>query len=75
MKAYVESETYTFVVKSDIDGNGKLSLTDFAKMCLHYIGKVTLTKEYFEAADMDNNNKITITDLAKIQLLLTGKNK
>ena len=69
MKAYVGNNTYTFVVKADIDGNGTINLTDLAKMCLHYIGEELLENEYFEAADIDNNNEITIKDLAKVQLL------
>ena len=70
MKAYVGKNIYTFVVKADIDGNGRINLTDLAKICLHYIDQKPLVDEYFEAADIDNNNKITITDLAKMQLLL-----
>ena len=75
MKAYVGNKVYTFVVKADLDGNGKLTLNDLAKMCLHCIEKETLTGEYLEAADLDNNNKITVTDLAKIRLLLIGKSE
>ncbi len=73
MKAYVGENTYTFVVKADIDGNGIINLTDLAKICLHYIDETPLVDEYFEAADIDNNNEITITDLAKMQLLLVGR--
>lgn len=70
MKAWVRDNSYTFVVEADVDGNGELSITDVAKVCLHYIEEETLTGVYFEAADLDNNGEITLTDLAKIQLLL-----
>lgn len=75
MKVYVGNKTYTFVVKADLDGNGRLTPNDLAKMCLHCIDKETLTNEYLEAADIDNNNKITVTDLARIKILLIGKNE
>lgn len=73
MKAYVGSNIYTFSIMADIDGNGELTITDLAKMCLHYLGEELLKEEYFEAADLDENGKVTITDLAKIQLLLIEK--
>ena len=58
-----------------MDGNGKITITDLAKLCLHYIDKELLKDEYKEAADVDGNNKISINDLAKLQLILIGKNK
>ncbi len=70
MKAHIGENAYTIVVTADIDGNGILTITDLAKMCLHYIEEEILKNEYFEAADIDGNGKITIKDLAKIQLLL-----
>lgn len=73
-KAYVGKNVYTFIVKADIDGNGRINLTDLAKVCLHYIEDELLEGEYYEAADLDDNQKITITDLAKIQLMLIESN-
>ncbi|MCI8396698.1 MAG: hypothetical protein HFJ52_03280 [Clostridia bacterium] len=70
MKAHIGKNAYTMIVTADIDGNGILTITDLAKICLHYIDEETLKDEYFEAADLDGNGKITISDLAKIQLLL-----
>lgn len=70
MKAVVGKTAYTLVVPGDIDGNGELTITDLAKLCLHYIEDEMLEGPYKEAADLDNNNKITVTDLAKLQLTL-----
>jgi len=74
MKAVVGKTAYTLVVPGDIDGNGDLTITDLAKLCLHYIEDEMLEEPYKEAADLDSNNKITVTDLAKLQLTLIGAN-
>ncbi len=75
MKVFAGINIYTGVVTGDMDGNGKITITDLAKLCLHYIDKELLKDEYKEAADVDGNNKISINDLAKLQLILIGKNK
>ena len=75
MKVIAGINEYTVVVLGDVDGNGQVTITDLAKLCLHYIGKEELVGAYKEAADLDNNNEITITDLAKLELILVDKNQ
>lgn len=65
-------ETYhlTLVVTGDIDGNGEITITDLAKLKLHYIEKELLSGANLKAADMNYDNEITITDLAQLKLIL-----
>ena len=56
-------------------GDGKITVTDLAKLKLHLIKKELLTGIEFKAADVKMDKDLTITDLAKMQLLLVGKNK
>lgn len=63
---------YTLVVTGDIDGNGVIGLTDFAKLKLHYIELETLTGSVLEAADLDENGSVSLTDIAQIKLVLIG---
>ena len=73
MKLSVGSSTYTLVVIGDIDGNGNISITDLAKLCLHQIEKEILSGEWNRAADIDGNGNVNMTDLAQLQLVLIGK--
>lgn len=61
---------YTLSVIGDIDGNGKISINDLAKLQLHLIDKETLGGAKLKSADVNNDGKVTITDLAQIKLIL-----
>ena len=63
---------YTLIVKGDIDGNGKLSIGDYAKMKLHYVKIKKLTDLELKAADINYDNKFSIGDIAKTKLVLIG---
>ncbi len=61
---------FTLAITGDIDGNGQITLTDLAKLKLHYINKKLLTGVNLKAADLNGDDGITITDLAKLKLVL-----
>ena len=64
---------FTLIVAGDIDGNGKITLTDFARLKLHYIERRLLTGNELRAADVNSDGSVSITDMAKIKLILIGK--
>lgn len=69
------NKVYTLVVIADIAdiyGNGEITVTDLAKLKLHYIGLEPLTGAALKAADINGDGVITITDIAQIKLYLTG---
>ncbi len=66
---------YTLVVIGDIDGNGKISTTDSAKLKLHQVEMKVLTGAELMAADVDGNGKVSSTDLAQIKLVIVGLKK
>lgn len=63
---------FTLIVTGDIDGNGEITITDFAQLKLHHIEQTLLTGIHLKAADIDGNGQITITDLAQLKLVLIG---
>lgn len=67
-----ENQSYTLIVRGDIDGNGKVSINDLAKLKLHYIEMETLTGNSLKAADIDGNGNVSMIDLAQIKLALIG---
>ena len=64
---------YQLVVKGDIDGNGKLSVTDLAMVNQAIVGRITLQGPYSKASDLDSNNKLSVTDLAMINQAIVGR--
>lgn len=63
---------YTLIVTGDIDGNGKISVNDYANMKLHFIKKKELTGINLKAADVNYDNDLTMSDAAKMKLVLVG---
>lgn len=69
----IEDETYTLVVKGDLNGDGKVGLTDLANLKLSIIGKRTLTTAATLAGDINEDGNTSLNDLAKLKLYLVGK--
>ncbi|MNS46785.1 Listeria-Bacteroides repeat domain [compost metagenome] len=69
----VESISLDIIVKGDVNGDGKLSITDLSTLNGYLTGKSTLSGIYLKAADMDLNGKVSITDLSSMnQALVSG---
>ena len=66
-------KTYTAVVTGDINGDGKVTLTDFVQLKAHILGKSTLAGAFASAADLNGDGKITLTDFVKAKAHLLGK--
>ena len=66
-------KTYTAVVTGDINGDGKVTLTDFVQLKSHILNKSTLTGAYASAADLNGDGKITLTDFVKAKAHLLNK--
>ena len=70
-----ENTEYTLVITGDINKDGKLSVTDIAKLKLHLIEKEVLQDCRYLAADINGDGRLSVTDLAQLKLLIIGKNK
>ena len=66
---------YIVVVKGDITGDGKIDISDVAKLYQYFKGKIKMDLEYQKAGKLVNNNSITIADVAKLYQYLKGKVK
>ncbi len=64
---------YTLIAAGDIDGNGKISIIDLAKLKLHYISEELLTGYRLKAGDMNKDGKVSLIDLGQIRLRLISK--
>lgn len=66
------NDQFTLVVTGDVDQNGEITVTDLARLKLHYIDKELLTGASLKAADINYDGEITVTDLAQLKLVLIG---
>lgn len=58
-------------VKGDLDGNGKVTITDLSKMNQILLETIKIEdNEYKLSADLDKNNKISVTDLSMLNKLI-----
>ncbi len=60
-------ESYSVAVKGDINGDGKISLIDLARIQRHLLAIEQLEGVYSVAADISGDGKISLIDLAKVQ--------
>lgn len=65
-------EEYTLIVTGDINGDGKLSVTDLSQLKLHIVELTLLQEPYKSAGDINYDGKISVTDLSKLKLILVG---
>ena len=60
-------DTVTVVVTGDVNGDGKITITDMAAVKYHVLEKTLLTGAYLAAADASNDGNISITDVTQIK--------
>jgi hypothetical protein len=68
----VALQTYIVVVTGDVNGDGKITITDFVQIQSHLLKKSTLDGWFLMAADL-NGGGVTITDFVIMQSHLLGK--
>lgn len=68
MELHNEENTYKIVVKGDLNGDGKITITDVVKAKLHTTNIQILNNEFLRAADVNGDGRVTITDLVIINL-------
>ncbi len=61
------------VKKGDINGDGKISVSDMSTVRLHLLGKYTLKDDALNAADINGDGKISVSDMSTVRLHLLGK--
>lgn len=59
--------------KGDINGDGKISVSDMSTIRLHLLGKYSIGGSAFNLADVNNDGKITVSDMSTVRLHLLGK--
>lgn len=66
------STTYTVIVVGDVNGDGKINVTDIVKISRHIAIIETLSGSYAQAADVNSNGKVTSTDIVQLARHIAG---
>ncbi len=72
MRLQAENEDAKLVVTGDINGDGKISVTDISNLKLHLVELSVLTNEKLYAADMNQTNTVTLTDLSQLKTIFVN---
>ena len=59
--------SYTILVLGDVNGDGQVMATDYAKIKNYIMGQTELTETQKKAADVNNDGQVMATDYAKIK--------
>lgn len=68
MKLKTQKQEYILIVKGDIDGNGRINLTDLVKANLYNTHILSPNEIEKISADVSGDGKITITDVVQFKL-------
>lgn len=71
LPAFTPSST---VIKGDFNGDGKVSVSEVAKVQKHFIGLTSLSDAQFSIGDTNDDGKITVADVARVQKNFLGMN-
>ena len=64
---------YSIIIYGDVNGDGKISPSDYVKVKNSILGKEELYDIYISSADVNKNGEITPSDYVKIKNWILGK--
>lgn len=64
----IPRDSLTVVVRGDVNGDGRISISDYTLVRLHILGLKNVEGPYFQAADVNRDGKVTISDYTLIRL-------
>ena len=73
MQIQIETERYIAIVKADLNGDGKIGLSDLSNIKFSLIGKKQLSTEAQMAGDINGDGKVSLSDMVKLKMYLLGK--
>ena len=70
-----ETKEYTIVVYGDINGDGKITMSDLVKSANYLIDETIISEDcYKEAIDVTKDGKVRMSDIIKLSNILIGSN-
>lgn len=69
------TKTYTVIIRGDTNNDGKINITDYARVKRNILGETTLNDTYKFASDVNKDGKVNITDYSIIKRSIQGETK
>lgn len=73
LRAKDQSKVLGETTKGDVNGDGKVNVTDVSLVAAHVKGKKPLSEEQRKAADVNKDGKVNVSDLSAIAAQVKGK--
>jgi len=67
-----ENNTDKEIILADINGDGRISVTDLSQLKLHFVKIKLLNDTQLKAADINEDGRISMIDLSQLKLMLVG---
>jgi hypothetical protein len=64
----IPRDSLTVVLRGDVNGDGRISISDYTMARLHILGLKSVEGPYFQAADVNRDGKISISDYTLMRL-------
>ena len=62
-----EVAAYTLILFGDVNGDGKINLSDMIKIRNHNLGTTLLSGVFSQAGDINHDAKINLSDMIKVR--------
>ena len=69
------TKSYTLIIKGDTNNDGKINITDYARVKRKILGETTLNDVYNLASDVNKDGKVNITDYSIIKRSIQGETR
>ena len=68
VKSGNKTQTFTLIVKGDVNGDGKADMLDITTINQYRLNKASLEEIYLKAGDVTEDGKVDLYDILKINM-------
>lgn len=73
IKTNSEEKTLKTILYGDVNGDGKITAVDYAKVKNYVLGSISLSDDQIEASDTNHSKSVTAADYGKLKNVVLGK--
>ena len=73
IKTNSEEKTLKTILYGDVNGDGKITAVDYAKVKNYVLGSISLSADQIEASDTNHSKSVTAADYGKLKNVVLGK--
>ena len=73
IKTNSEEKTLKTILYGDVNGDGKITAVDYAKVKNYVLGSISLNDEQIEASDVNHSKSVTAADYGKLKNVVLSR--